>query len=501
MYLADYWNPTAKWFDASEHEWKSIALPNSAGGVMVAPDASAVYFASYDGRAIYVVDPATASVVATIPLGADAPWARGSVMAVSPDSSTLFVTGDSGVLTKIDTVTRKVTGSIRLAIDGDLSSVVVSPDGRTVYTLGYYDPALFTVDAATMTLVERRATFQDPQGMQITPDGLKLLVGSAFDSYPGHSVLAAHRTIDRSILGEVSADAFGSAFGPSAMAISPDASVVYSLDADGFFSTIDVDTLATLGQVDLGDVTSAATIANIALTADGMTAVAAIPSIGVDFVDTATGVAVRQTNSGETFFAVSVVPDQAPIAQFTAEMGPAGEATVFDASTSTAAVCPVGTYDWDFGDGSTSSETTPMIEHTYAKAGDYTTQLTVTTTCGTSTQTVFTGQTALRNGGETAVATLTRTVEALATPIDPTTTEPTKPDPGTPPVSPLVTQTAPQTGHTGAIRVPRKPAAGEGSADSLAMTGADPLPLLLGAAAFSVAGAALIMARRRRPRA
>lgn len=41
-------------------------------------------------------------------------------------------------------------------------------------------------------------------------------------------------------------------------------------------------------------------------------------------------------------------------------------------------------YDWDFGDGNTSFETSPMVTHTYMRAGTYTVTLTVRDTAGNS---------------------------------------------------------------------------------------------------------------------
>ena len=51
----------------------------------------------------------------------------------------------------------------------------------------------------------------------------------------------------------------------------------------------------------------------------------------------------------------------------------------------------VATYEWSFGDGSTSVSGSPSVTHTYAHAGTYTAQLTVVDADGSSTLTVLHG--------------------------------------------------------------------------------------------------------------
>ena len=59
-------------------------------------------------------------------------------------------------------------------------------------------------------------------------------------------------------------------------------------------------------------------------------------------------------------------------------------------------------YQWTFGDGTSSTTSTPTTSHTYAKAGSYTASVTETDSAGTSTKVIFTGQAMLRHGGPQA---------------------------------------------------------------------------------------------------
>ena len=123
----------------------------------------------------------------------------------------------------------------------------------------------------------------------------------------------------------------------------------------------------------------------------------------VSVIDTATD-AVTATVTvgpvGSSPDAVAITPDQAPRAAVTAGASAPGTPTTFDASSSTVSFGSIASYEWDFGDGSAPTTTaTPTTSHVYAATGAYTASVTETSSGGTSTTQVFTGQTLLRNGG------------------------------------------------------------------------------------------------------
>jgi parallel beta-helix repeat protein len=69
-----------------------------------------------------------------------------------------------------------------------------------------------------------------------------------------------------------------------------------------------------------------------------------------------------------------------PIADFSysPEKPVVNQTIIFNASNSTDPDGTIENYEWDFGDGNTTSTTEPIITHSYALAGDYTVNLTVT---------------------------------------------------------------------------------------------------------------------------
>ncbi len=75
-----------------------------------------------------------------------------------------------------------------------------------------------------------------------------------------------------------------------------------------------------------------------------------------------------------------VVPEPPPIASFTQQINSCTATfnSVFFQSPS----CTIQTYNWDFGDGTTSTVANPV--HTYASAGTYSTSLAVAYTCGST---------------------------------------------------------------------------------------------------------------------
>jgi PKD repeat protein len=133
-------------------------------------------------------------------------------------------------------------------------------------------------------------------------------------------------------------------------------------------------------------------------------------------VSTATNTAGSIIQVGNNPTAIAVTPDQAPIARLSVTRAPVGSPTTFDASGSTVAFGTIASYAWDFGDGTTDVTATPITTHNYT-GGSYTASVTLTSSAGTSTGRVFTGQTMTRNGGLRARATSLGSLAQLGAPV------------------------------------------------------------------------------------
>jgi PKD repeat protein len=125
-------------------------------------------------------------------------------------------------------------------------------------------------------------------------------------------------------------------------------------------------------------------------------------------------------SAGNLPVGVAVLPEQGPVASFSATPGPPGTPTKFDGTSSTDANGPIGSYTWSFGDGTTATNAGATPSHTYAAPGTYQVTLTLTDANGCST-TIYMGQTDACNASS---ATLTRSVTITLPPVIAATTQP-----------------------------------------------------------------------------
>jgi DNA-binding beta-propeller fold protein YncE len=124
-------------------------------------------------------------------------------------------------------------------------------------------------------------------------------------------------------------------------------------------------------------------------------------------VNLTTNTALARVTVGTTAsepIAVSITPDQEPVAAFTVKPKVSGSPTTFNASASKGLTNQITSYSWRFGDGRARTTSRPTVTHVYAARRSYRVTLTVADADGTSTTRVFTGQTVSRNGGRSAVA-------------------------------------------------------------------------------------------------
>jgi hypothetical protein len=110
---------------------------------------------------------------------------------------------------------------------------------------------------------------------------------------------------------------------------------------------------------------------------------------------------------------LAATPDQGPVARF-AVRGDArvrvGERVHFDARASSDADGSVRGFRWRFGDGHGHRANRAVTTHRFERPGRYTVRLVVTDDEGCSNRVIYTGQSALCNGGPQAVATYRITV-------------------------------------------------------------------------------------------
>jgi YVTN family beta-propeller protein len=375
---------------------------------------------SLDGRTAYVANFGTGTIGVLDLVGLtrrSTITVRGNPygLALSPDGTRLWTAdGFTNQLTEINTSKNKIVA--RYALKGlpamaAVNTLAISPDGTTLWaglnypgtTGGAVIPVNTSTGKAGPAVIVAGA---NPIGEQLTPDGKTLWV-------PGQAVgneLPSITPVDtalRSAGTPVPTD--GS---PGWIAISPDGQRAYTTQGQTASGTAlnelvayDLVTRSRLWAVSWNLSTPPGGPFGVALTPDGTTAWVALQNDGLLVpVNTATGTAGTAVNVGGAPFDPAITPDQAPHAAFTATPGHSGTTTTFDGSQSFPITGTIAQYAWNFGDGASLTTTTPTTSHLYAAAGTYTVTLTVTDSAGTSTQVVFTGQSALRNGNSAAIS-------------------------------------------------------------------------------------------------
>jgi YVTN family beta-propeller protein len=120
---------------ASNSAVATIALPHHPAGIAISADGSRVYVADFFSEALWVLDPASNQVAATIDIGPAKSAATMPAVVVTRDGSAAYVTnpGD-GTLMVIDT--GKDFVRTRIALHMHPSGAAVTPDGRFVYVSG-----------------------------------------------------------------------------------------------------------------------------------------------------------------------------------------------------------------------------------------------------------------------------------------------------------------------------------------------------------------------------
>lgn len=375
----------------------SATIPLAADSLasIITPDGTTLYAIDSSAPSVFVIDAATNTITGTIPLPPIV-GPGGFDMIVNPNGDKLYVSNNSsGYVTVIDIPSNLIDANIPVV--SNLGALSITPDGKTVYVANFNFTAdtIAVIDATTNTLEGFISTGFSPGSPSITPNGIKGFVGNSLTDTVSVIDIATNTVTNNIVL--------PAGAGPYGTSILPNGQTLYV--ANIYNSTVTVIDVATetIIQTILFPPGSGPFWA--AATPDGKTVyIANLNTSDVTPIDVATNTAGPAIASVPgSIQDLSMSPDPAPVASFFASGTVIGLPTRFDASASLSPIGTIVSYAWDFGDGTTLTTPSPIVNHTYTSERNFHVVLTVTNSAGTSTSKVYLSRFMSNNGGQTAV--------------------------------------------------------------------------------------------------
>lgn len=356
-------------------------------GTAFTPDGTRAYVCEFSNHTVSVIDVASHAVTATISLGTSS---FPTAVAISPDGTQAYI-GSLGTnsVSVINVATNIITATITSNITQPLA-LAVTPDGRKIY-VGSEGTNKISVIQVPSFSVSNITVGNAPQALAVTPDGAFVYVTNTDDETI--SVIdVATDTVITTFPGNTST--------PQSIAITPDGTLAYV----GNFNNNTVSVISLPSNTVITTIPPVGTFPNsITITPNGLKAyVANNGSNNVAVINIPTNTTTSHISVAGALITVAITPDQAPVALFTTTTPPFSFTTTFDATKSQSPTGTIINYAWNFGDGTTLTTTTPVVQHTFPSAGSFTVTLTVTNSAGTSTAQTFTGQTVSNHGGPSA---------------------------------------------------------------------------------------------------
>jgi len=286
-----------------------------------------------------------------------------------PDAQVVYIFQHaSNEIIPIDLVTGKACTSITLEMVPQ--NMVVSADGKNAYVIYEDSNQIHSVELTTGKINFMSTLESNPAQLLLAPSGEMLYASykelqeiTPIDIHSG----TVHLPISLNEL-------------PKSIAITADGRMVYV--GENSFREITFYDLETGTLHDLlpltDEVIQEKKIHAINLSPDGKIAyLTQANSNEIISVNLATQAVEASINVDHKIENIAIYPKQELVAAFSERITPVGEASFFDASASVPFKGPIISYEWDFGDGSVASSTSPYATHTYASAEHFEVVLTV----------------------------------------------------------------------------------------------------------------------------
>ncbi len=230
---------------------------------------------------VSVIDTATYSVVATIPVGQ---YPAG--VAITPNGAFAYVANyNSNSVSVIDTVTNTVTATVTVGTGP--WGIAITPNGALAYITNYTSASVSVISTATNTVLATVALGSPGWGVAITPNG-----AFAYATTPGTNKVSVINTATNAVVATVTVGC-----GPTSLAITPNGAFAYVTNScDSTVSVINTATNTVLATVAVGSQPQ-----NIAITPDGLFAYTSnVLTNNLSVINTATNTVVDTVQAAGT---------------------------------------------------------------------------------------------------------------------------------------------------------------------------------------------------------
>lgn len=178
LYVGNFFSRSVSVIDTATNTVSATVPVSDPAGIAVSPDGAHVYVSNYNGRSVSVIDAATNTVVAIVPVGQ-----QPMGIAVAPDGGSVYVGNRLGnSVSVLDTATNIVIATI--GVGAGTNAVLADPDGTRVYATNSFSNNMSVIDTATLTVAATVPTGSRPYGLAIGKVVLPAVTALAPDHGP-----------------------------------------------------------------------------------------------------------------------------------------------------------------------------------------------------------------------------------------------------------------------------------------------------------------------------
>jgi YVTN family beta-propeller protein len=277
-YVTDFGGAVSVIDTATNTVVATLPVAGNPAGIAITPDGAFAYIGNLGNNTVSVIATATNTVVANVTVGT-----HPLGVAITPDGAFAYVANrDSNNVSVIATATKTVIATVTVGVNP--IGVAVTGNGAFVYVANSVSGTVSVVATATNTVVSTVTVGGFPTGVAITPDGAFAYVGKG-------DTVAVIATATNTVAATVTAGT-----GPAGVAITPDGAFAYvTNNSSNDVSVIATATNTVVATVGVG---AGARPLGIAITPSGAFAYVANTFDGVSVIATATNTLVATLSAG-----------------------------------------------------------------------------------------------------------------------------------------------------------------------------------------------------------